>query len=72
MVLAEMAPGNVAIADLDMIHGQVAAHLDIYGRSSTAALAREDLTHQPAELIAEAGKLHPERADGVRRAPPTR
>lgn len=59
MVLAEMAPGNVAIADLDMIHGQVAAHLDIYGRSSTAALAREDLTRQPAEIIAEAGKLHP-------------
>ena len=57
-ILAEMAPGNVAIADLDMVHGQVSAHLDIYGRSSTAQLAREDLTRQPAEVIAEAGKLH--------------
>ncbi|MEP7158194.1 MAG: hypothetical protein ABI797_02110 [Chloroflexota bacterium] len=59
MVLAEMAPGSVAIADLDMIHGQVAAHLDIYGRSSTAALALEDLTGQSAGIIAEAGRLHP-------------
>lgn len=59
MVLAEMAPGNVAIADLDMVHGQVAAHLDIYGRSSTAALAREDLAGHPSEIFAEAGKLHP-------------
>jgi pilus assembly protein CpaE len=58
-ILAEMAPGNVAIADLDLVHGQVSAHLDIYGRSSTAQLAREDLTSAPAELIAEAGKLHP-------------
>jgi pilus assembly protein CpaE len=59
VTLAEMAPGNVAIADLDMVHGQVAAHLDIYGRSSTAQLAREDLTMTPAEVIAEAGKQHP-------------
>jgi pilus assembly protein CpaE len=34
LLLAEMAPGNVAIADLDMFHGQVSTHLDIYGRGS--------------------------------------
>jgi len=59
LVLAEMAPGNVAIADLDMFHGQVSTHLDIYGRGSTATLAREDLQSQPAETIAESGRLHP-------------
>jgi pilus assembly protein CpaE len=42
-----------------MVHGQVSAHLDIYGRSSTAQLAREDLAQAPADVIAEAGKLHP-------------
>lgn len=59
LVLAEMAPGNVAIADLDMFHGQVSTHLDIYGRGSTAALARDDLEAQPAETIQESGRLHP-------------
>jgi pilus assembly protein CpaE len=58
VLLAEMAPGAVAIADLDMFHGQVATHLDIYGRGSTATLAREDLYSYPPELIAEAGRLH--------------
>jgi pilus assembly protein CpaE len=58
VVLAEMAPGNVAIADFDMYHGQVSTHLDIYARSSTAALAREERLSQTPELIAEAGKLH--------------
>ncbi|HEY8135948.1 MAG TPA: AAA family ATPase [Candidatus Limnocylindrales bacterium] len=59
LVLAEMAPGNVAIADLDMFHGQVSTHLDIYGRASTATLAREDLATQTPEMITEAGRLHP-------------
>ena len=35
---------NVAIADIDMYHGQVSTHLDIYARTSTAALAREEAT----------------------------
>jgi pilus assembly protein CpaE len=59
LTLAEMAPGNVAIADLDMFHGQVSTHLDIYGRGSTATLAREDLRSQTPEMIADAGRLHP-------------
>jgi pilus assembly protein CpaE len=59
LVLAEMAPGNVAIADLDMFHGQVSTHLDIYGRGSTATLAREDLSTQTPETITEAGRRHP-------------
>jgi Flp pilus assembly CpaE family ATPase len=54
-----MAPGNVAIADLDMFHGQVSTHLDIYGRGSTATLAREDLRSQTPEMITDAGRLHP-------------
>ena len=59
LVLAEMAPGNVCIADLDMYRGQVSTHLDIYGRGSTATLALEDLRSLPAEVIAESGRLHP-------------
>ncbi len=58
LMLAEMAPGNVAIADLDMFHGQVSTHLDIYGRGSTATLAREDLRSHTPEMIADAGRLH--------------
>jgi pilus assembly protein CpaE len=59
LLLAEMAPGNVAIADMDMFHGQVSTHLDIYGRGSTATLAREDLLTQTPEMIADSGRLHP-------------
>ena len=59
LLLAEMAPGNVAIADLDMYRGQVATHLDIYGRGSTAMLAREDVLSHTPEAIAEFGRLHP-------------
>ncbi|MEP7361200.1 MAG: AAA family ATPase [Chloroflexota bacterium] len=58
LVLAEMAPGNVAIVDMDMFHGQVSTHLDIYGRVSTATLAREDLRSYTPEMIAESGRLH--------------
>lgn len=58
VILAEMAPGSVAIADLDMYHGQVATHLDIYARSSTAALAREDRDNLNPELFAESGRQH--------------
>lgn len=58
LVLAEMAPGNVAIVDLDMYHGQVATHLDLYGRRSTADLAREDHTNPNPEAFAEAGRRH--------------
>ena len=58
LVLAEMAPGNVAIADLDMYHGQVATHLDLYGRRSTADLAREDHSTPNPEVFAEAGRRH--------------
>ena len=59
LILAEMAPGNVAIADLDMFHGQVSTHLDIYGRSSTAAMAREDPSNLTPEMLQEAGRQHP-------------
>lgn len=59
LVLAEMAPGSVAIADLDMDHGQVSTHLDLYGRTSTAQLAREDHSQQTPEVIHEAGRQHP-------------
>ena len=58
LVLAEMAPGSVAIADLDMYHGQVATHLDIYARSSTAALAREEHFDSAADLVQESGRQH--------------
>lgn len=58
LVLAEMAPGSVAIADFDMFHGQVSTHLDIYARSSTAALAREEAAGLTPEQIQEAGRLH--------------
>jgi len=53
-----MAPGNVAIADLDMYHGQVSTHLDIYARSSTAALAREEHFDAADEIFREAGRPH--------------
>jgi Flp pilus assembly CpaE family ATPase len=59
LLLAEMAPGNVAIADLDMFHGQVSTLLDIYGRGSTATLAREDLRAQTPDVVADSGRLHP-------------
>jgi pilus assembly protein CpaE len=59
LILAEMAPGNVAIVDLDMYRGQVSTHLDIYGRASTATLAQEDLQSVPADVVAESGRLHP-------------
>ncbi len=58
LVLAEMAPGSVAIADFDMFHGQVATHLDLYGPSSTAELAREEPAGLTPEQIQEAGRLH--------------
>jgi pilus assembly protein CpaE len=58
LLLAEMAPSNVAIADMDMAHGQVATHLDIYGRSSTADLAREDSTVLTPELLQQTGRAH--------------
>jgi pilus assembly protein CpaE len=58
LVLAEMAPGSVAVADLDMYHGQVATHLDLYGRRSTADLAREDHSTPNPEIFAEAGRRH--------------
>lgn len=54
--MAEMAPGSVAIADLDLYQGQVGTHLDLYTRSSTAGLAREDQAVLTPELIADAGK----------------
>lgn len=58
LALAEMAPGKVAIADLDMYHGQVATHVDLYGRYSTAGLAREEGPGDSLESIQGAGKLH--------------
>jgi pilus assembly protein CpaE len=58
VLLAEMAPGNVAIADMDMSHGQVSTHLDIYGRTSTAALAREEHHGLGPELLRETGRAH--------------
>lgn len=58
LVLAEMTPGNVAIADLDMYHGQVSTHVDLYGRHSTAGLAREEWLTDSVESIRGSGKLH--------------
>jgi pilus assembly protein CpaE len=58
LILAEMAPGSVAIVDLDMFHGQVSTHLDIYARDSTAQMAREDRQSQTPDVIHEAGKQH--------------
>lgn len=58
LILAEMAPGSVAIADLDMFHGQVSTHLDIYARDSTAQMAREDRQSQTPDVVHEAGKQH--------------
>jgi pilus assembly protein CpaE len=58
LILAEMAPGNVAIADFDMYHGQVATHLDLYPRTSTAALAREERANLNPEVFQEAGRQH--------------
>jgi pilus assembly protein CpaE len=58
LVLAEMAPGNVAVADFDLYHGQVSTHLDIYPRSSTAALAREEHDTLNPEVFQEAGRQH--------------
>jgi pilus assembly protein CpaE len=58
VALAEMAPGSVAIADLDLQHGQVATHLDIYGRTSTAELAREEYTGLGSDMLQESGRRH--------------
>ena len=58
VALAQMAPGRVAIVDLDMLHGQVSTHLDVYARSSTAQLAREDYAGQSPDVIREAGRRH--------------
>ena len=58
LILAEMAPGSVAIADMDMYHGQVATHLDLYARNSTAQMAREDRSTQSADAIHDEGKQH--------------
>jgi len=62
LILAEMAPGNVAIADFDMYHGQVSTHLDMYPRTSTAVLAREDPNNRNPEVFQEAGRRH---SDGL-------
>ena len=62
LILAEMAPGNVAIADFDMYHGQVSTHLDLYPRTSTAALAREERDNLNAEVFQDAGRQH---SDGL-------
>ena len=58
LVLAEMAPGSVAIADFDMYHGQVSTLLDIYARTSTAQIARDDRSTQTPDLIHDSGKQH--------------
>ena len=46
LVLAENAPASVSIADIDMAHGQISTHLDIYARVSTAQMAGEDRAAQ--------------------------
>ena len=58
LVLAELAPVSVAIADLDMYHGQVATHLDLYARNSTVQMARDDRSTQTPEVIHDSGKQH--------------
>ena len=58
MVLSEGAPASVAIADMDMAHGQISTHLDIYARVSTAQLAGEDRAAQTPDTIHESGKQH--------------
>lgn len=57
VLLAESAPASVAIADLDMAHGQISTHLDIYARTSTAQLAGESPAQTP-ETVHESGKQH--------------
>jgi len=58
LVLAEMAPGSVAVADFDMYHGQVSTLLDIYARTSTAQIARDDRSTQTPDHIHDSGKQH--------------
>ncbi|HEY7024030.1 MAG TPA: division plane positioning ATPase MipZ [Candidatus Limnocylindrales bacterium] len=58
VVLAESAPASVSIADMDMAHGQISTHLDIYARVSTAQLAGEDRAAQTPDTIHESGKQH--------------
>lgn len=58
ILLAEMTAGTVALADLDMQHGQISTHLDIYARTSTAELAREEFTGLGSEMLAELGRKH--------------
>ena len=58
LILAESAPGEVALADLDMYHGQVSSHLDLYPRTSTAELARESREELNPEVFQETGRLH--------------
>jgi pilus assembly protein CpaE len=57
VLLATRPEADVAIADLDFYHGQVALHLDLRGDVSTAQLARQQ--HEGAtELLPAAAAVH--------------
>ncbi|HSH21330.1 MAG TPA: hypothetical protein VK992_01770, partial [Candidatus Caenarcaniphilales bacterium] len=57
VMLAARPGSDVAIADLDMYHGQVSVHLDVRGNLSTAELARHH-HGEVAELLPTAASIH--------------
>ncbi len=57
LALGERPEADVAIADLDLYHGQVAVHLDVRGDVHTAQLARHS-QDEMAELLTSAGADH--------------
>ncbi|CAN5277125.1 hypothetical protein BH24CHL7_BH24CHL7_03620 [soil metagenome] len=57
LALGERPEADVAIADLDLYHGQVAVHLDVRGDVHTAQLARHSQDDM-AELLTSAGADH--------------
>jgi len=58
-LLLARAGGSVAIADLDLHHGQVATHLNVAGRHSTAHLARDEHVAANPHLVRQAAARHP-------------
>jgi len=58
IVLSQMAPTSVAIADFDMHHGQVGTLLNLESPVSTAALAREAGSGDLSELLDEAARTY--------------
>jgi len=59
VALAEMTRGGVALADLDLHHGQVATYLDVQSPMSTVELANEDLGGVDRQSLTQASGSHP-------------